>query len=78
MHNRKSKECFCETVRNFFTFIQSTKYLQFRRKLNDLSVTLNDFFLSDVDTDELDADKSQMHEETIEVLIREDVVPLDE
>jgi len=33
---------------------------------------------SNVDTDELDADKNQMHEETIEVLIREDVVNLDE
>lgn len=37
-----------------------------------------DSVFSDVDTDELDADKGQMHEETIEVLIREDVVPLDE
>jgi hypothetical protein len=31
-----------------------------------------------VDTDELDADKSSMHEEVIEVLIKEDTVAIDE
>jgi len=51
-----------------------------RKKEDDYLVQKKQRMLlrSNVDTDELDSDKNQMHEETIEVLIREDVVNLDD